>query len=240
MPGVLSPEGAEPEGATQQGGEPNAERNWITSVPGDLREKYSSRLEQFNSFGEVLETGFKSMADLEELQKKYDPERAFIPSEEDGDEAWGAFWNKLGRPENAAGYGIEEEDISKIYMNANLTAKQAEALSAGLTKYNEQNIEDYKAKRKESYEKTVGDLKTKYGDEYDVKMRTAQTALQRLGGDALVNTMREKGLDNDPDMIGFFVGLGELMQEGNIPAGMKARSKNVGLTGSYDSMKGID
>jgi hypothetical protein len=99
--------------------------------------------------------------------------------------------------------------------------------------------EELLKQRQEDYMKAIGSLKEKYGDEVEVKLTEAKTAIKNLGGEELATKLEERGLDNDPGMLDFFVKLGGLMQEGHIPIGHQLRPKAKGLVGMYKSMDGM-
>ena len=240
MSDPLNPNGPAPEGGTPQGPAPGGRSgNWTDSVSKDLVEQYGEQLGRFDSYRGFVEGSIGAMDELSKYKTKFDG-RTMAPTKEGSGDDWNNFWGKLGKPAEASGYGIEEESLSGIYHRANLTADQAKVLTDGLVGYNETAEKEYQAVRKGEYDKAISSLREKHGDKLDEKLRSANQALTNLGGKELVSLIKDKGLDNDPDMIGFFMGLGELMQEGNIPAGQKGLASKEGFDGSYDSMKGLD
>jgi len=240
MSDPMNPNGPAPEGGTPQGPAPSGRSgNWTDSVSKDLVEQYGEQLGRFDSYRGFVEGSIGAMNELSEYKTKFDG-RTMAPSKEDSGETWNSFWGKLGKPAEASGYGIEEDSLSGIYHKANLTADQAKVLSDGLVSFNETAEKEYQDTRKSNYDKAITTLREKHGEKLDEKLRSANQALTNLGGDSLVALIKDKGLDNDPDMIGFFMGLGDLMQEGSIPAGQNAPGGKNGFAGSYDSMKGLD
>jgi len=226
------------EGNEVEGSVPET-KSWISMVPKDMAEKYHETLNDFDTFDSFVDSSVTSRKELDTLKSEYEG-KTILPGEDAGEDSWNAFWAKAGKPEEAKDYGVEEDDISSIYHRANLTKAQAEILTKELGDFSTKSSDTYQKERKESYNETVRTLKQKYGDNYEPRMRTAQAALQNLGGDHLVATMQKKGLDNDVEMLDFFVKLGGLMQEGHIPAGVGVAPNKKGLAGSYDTMKGLD
>lgn len=240
MSDTQNPNGPVPEGGTPQGSLPGGRSgNWTDSVSKDLVEQYGEQLGRFDSYRGFVEGSIGAMDELSKYKNQFDG-RTVVPTKEDAGEIWGSFWDGLGKPAEASGYGIEEESLSGIYHKANLTADQAKTLTDGLVGYNETAQKEYDEVRKTEYDSAITKLREKHGDKLDEKLRSANQALTNLGGEQLVALIKDKGLDNDPDMIGFFMGLGDLMSEGSIPAGGKGKSAKPGFAGSYDSMKGIE
>lgn len=233
IPDASVAEGTPAEAPEAQGGNP-----WLKMVPKAAADANKDLLEGLTSFDGFLDKSFSSMRDANRL-RQFDG-ATVVPGEDADDEAWSALWGKLGRPDDQSEYGIEEEALATIFHNANLTKDQAAEIADGLVEYSNQTEEDYKASKKESYEKAVEGLKAKYGDDLPQKLESASAAMGNLGGPELTVLLQEKGLDNDPQMIEFFVNVGTLMQEGNIPIGHKLHPKPKGFEGSYDTMQGID
>ena len=233
----------EPAPATEpQNTEPSAGHGgnpWLKMVPKETAERYNETLNQFDSFNTFIEKSVESMGTLRELKEKYDG-RTFVPGEGSAPSDWEQFWAALGKPSEYSEYGVEEEALAKIYHDANLTREQAEKLTKAFLGYNEQQETGYLERRKSEYEKSVNAIREKYGEELDVKMQTAKEAINNLGGENVVKLFQQRGIDNDPAMIEFFINLGGLMQEGHIPVGHKLKPKASGFAGSYSSMKGIE
>lgn len=238
MSDELNPDTPVVEGADVEGSVPET-KSWISMVPKEMAEKYHDTLNGFDTFDSFVDSSVNSQNELTEMKSRYDG-RILLPKEDEGEDSWNSFWGQAGRPEEAKGYGVDDDSVSAIYHKANLTKAQAELLTKELGDFSTSESTKYQETRKESYNETVRTMKQKYGDNYEPRMRTAQAALQNLGGEHLVETMKKRGLDNDVEMLDFFVKLGGLMQEGHIPAGVGVTPTKKGLVGMYDTMKGID
>jgi len=236
--------GNEQEGVQTPVTEPNqqtepTQKNWTKMIPKEIAEKYNETLNQFDTFNDFVSSSFESMRAVNDYKSRYDG-KVVLPDDEADQSAWEQVWQALGRPSDKTEYGIEEEELADIFYSSNLTKKQAEELTRKLSEYDKKIQEDLIEKKKAAYNEAMNTIKNKYGDEIDVKMRTAQEAIKNLGGDSLVSRLKEKGLDNDPEMIDFFVNVGTLMQEGNIPVGHRLHPKSKGLIGTYKTMEGIE
>ena len=238
MSDEMIPEGSVPEGTpsespAEQGGTP-----WIKMIPKEIADQNAEVFQKYQTFDSYVSDSINAMKEAERL-RKYDG-ATIIPDENADEQTWQSVWSKLGRPEAKDGYGLEEEALAEIFYNANLTKAQAEKITKGLIGYSETTQKEFEGKRKETYQQAINSLREKYGNEVDKKLTSAQLAMTNLGGQKLVKTLQDKGLDNDPAMIEFFVNVGTLMQEGNIPTGHRLAPKPKGFVGSYTTMKGID
>jgi len=232
------PEGSLPEGSTTETPEAQGGTPWLKMIPKEIAEQNTDVFQKYESFDGFVSSSIEAMKEAERL-RQYDG-ATVLPGEDADEETWNSVWSKLGRPEDKNGYGIEEEALADIFYKANLTKAQADKLADGLVNYSEVSETEFRQKQEESYKEALNTLKQKYGDDLDKKMMSANEAMVNLGGQDLVKTLQDKGLDNDPSMIEFFVNVGTLMQEGNIPIGHRLAPKPKGFVGSYDTMKGID
>lgn len=239
MSDTLNPEGSTPEAVNTPTTEVQGGNPWLKMVPKATADKYNDVLTGFDSFDSFVNGSVESMNSLKEFKDKYDG-ATVVPGETADESAWKQFYGQLGMPAEASGYGIEEETLASIFHGANLTKAQADKIAEGLVSFNETVTEGDRAQREISHKAAVEAMREKYGDQLEVKMKTAQTALGNLGGPKLVSLLQTKGLDNDPQMIDFFVNVGTLMQEGNIPVGHALKPETEGLAGTYTSMEGID
>lgn len=116
----------------------------------------------------------------------------FVPADDADDATRDAFYAKLGRPENAEGYGLEAPKESGEFGKKTYTAMQTAAHAAGLSKSQMEKFHSgYLANMKEASadvegaQKQVGaELKTLWGDDYAAKEVDFNRAMNEvLGGD---------------------------------------------------------
>lgn len=234
----MNPEGSIPEGSPVQTPEAQDGSPWIKMIPKAIADQNTDVFNRYESFDGFVTGSLDAMKEAENL-RKFDG--ATVLPGEDADEAtWSNAWSKLGKPEAKDGYGIEEDALAEIFYKANLTKAQADILANGLVEYSDTSQDTFDEEQQKEYTEAIESLKGKYGPDLEMKMASAHTAMTNLGGQGLVETLQDKGLDNDPAMIEFFVNVGTLMQEGNIPVGHRLAPKPKGFIGSYDTMKGLD
>lgn len=237
----LEPKGASPAGESTPAQAGSDSGTWLTMVPKAIADEHREILSGFDSSESFFKRGIEAIESAQDA-KQFEG-RTWVPKEGEPEQNWKNFYTALGRPEDAKGYEIEDESISTLYHKANLTKAQADMLNEGFVEFSgktqKEFVERTNAEKEATYKTAMGKLSDKYGKELDAKMKSANTAIVNLGGNDLVSLLQKKGIDNDPEMIGFFVNLGELMNEGAIPAGHHLAPKSEGFVGHYDSMKGI-
>jgi len=228
----VNTEGSQPDVNDTKAPEP--ESGWITMIPKDIAAEKTDLFSQYDGFNEFVSDAVSKMERFGDLEGQL-KNAVVIPESDD----WSEVWSKLGKPADVKDYGIEEQEIADVFFNANLTKDQARMLAEGLGNIPQPTDEEVTKQREEQYMKTLSSLKEKYGDEVEAKLSGAKSAIQNLGGEELVSMLSEKGLDNDPAMLDFFINLGGLMEEGHIPIGHQLRPKSKGLVGMYKSMDGM-
>lgn len=147
----------------------------------------------------VQQKGWHSPQDIltsyRHLEKMLGSDRLSIPSKDAEPEAWGAIWEKLGRPAAAEGYQLSApKGVQYDALNAQWFCKTAFEL--GLTQSQAQKLHDafiakfsHHAAPEESQEPQAPqeealDLKTQWGRQYDRNMTAARRAYSTFIGDA--------------------------------------------------------
>jgi hypothetical protein len=184
---------------------------------------------------------FKDLADVAALAKGYKhaatlvgvdkndvlrlPREGDIPAE---------VWNRLGRPEKAADYGIAGPDgiapetvgafaehVHALGLNKAQAAGVMEFYAKGLAASHEARA----AQQSETYEANMGTLKREWGAAFDDKLHAMKQGVEAHGGEALVQKLAAAGLANDPDVVKVFVALGEANREA---MGLKGGGRDTG------------
>lgn len=178
---------------------------------------------------------FKNFGGLEDLARSYKAASSMVGLDknqvlriptEDTPEAWGEIWNKLGRPENEDGYkfdslkelpGFSEEKykaFAKVAYENGITDKGFNALQAMYA----EDIKSQMGGMKEAEGTQVKDwqegLKQEYGQAYPEKLKLAQAAVAKFGGEELVGLIKSApAAFENPAIIKAFVAMGEQMQK---------------------------
>jgi hypothetical protein len=165
------------------------------------------------------------------------------PSGEEGSKALRGILGKFGLPETLETYKIDApaevpemlklespvgEAFKKVAHEAGLLPKQASALYGWLGGV---LSEAQKAEQAE-FEKAVNEgkaaLQREWGEGYNERIYAARDAVQRLGGDALVERLEKAGVANDPVVIKAFAQAAAAM--GDKPLGADGSRPASGFT----------
>ena len=206
-----------------------AEETWHSELPSELGESVSK-------FGSV-----------EELAKGYvNAEQGFrssirIPTSDAGDEQWGDFKNrltevpgvvmlpgdddesrtqfytKLGRPDEPAGYEIDNPEFTKIAHDLGLSKDQAAGINEAMTTVENQEAIDRSAK----VQTGLAELQQEWGQQFEQKGRQAHQALayldQQLKADGeLIKEMNQPGVGDSALVIKALAHIGTMLGESKI------------------------
>lgn len=192
---------------------------WIAELPEDLRTNPS--LTTFKTIGDLA----KSHVELRSHVGRKEDE--LFPKDDWKPEQWTAFHKRLGVPEKPDGYpAVDDAMAEKAGLSKEvLGAAMAKMHSLGLTPRQVKGIvhdwylqdaikgtELQAQQQKEAHEKTIGELKRKYGDAYDAKVGLVKSVL-KLGGGDLADRIANAGFGDDPQMFDALVALGSKVME---------------------------
>lgn len=146
--------------------------------------------------GYVETKGFKDSAalaesyrNLEKLRGVPENELARIPKEGDA-EAWNAFYARLGRPENAAGYSLPVPDgdagefakVAAEWMHeAGLTPAQAQLLAGKNNEFMQAQLKAAQDQMAIESDRQMTELKAEWGQAYDQNTEIARRAASQFG-----------------------------------------------------------
>lgn len=199
--------------------------DWKAALPEDARSNAAIK--------DIADVPLLVTAYLDQGKKL---EGAIIPPAADAtEEAWSAYYAKLGRPESADKYELtkpalpegvswtKEMDTDMAEMKAaafklGLSPKQAQGLAA---LYGEQVAVFHKTAATAS-EEAVSKLKGEYGTTYDNKVGLARKTAEKLGEKELLDFMDDKKPNFDPRVVRLFVKLAPSFTEDTTPAGRPA------------------
>lgn len=191
-------------------------QSWLNGVDQDL----------------VASPAMQNIKDLNGLVKSYVHTKALvgskieIPADDAPPEAWGAFWNKVGRPNIPGEYdfsGIEMADGSKDFLSLTahqlgLTKKQAE----GLARAWDGHTQELNKAQQELQGKQIAAINTATqkqlqvewpGSQYEQNMARANLALDTFINPELRELLANTNLNNHPGVIKAFANIGKLLGE---------------------------
>lgn len=216
-----------------QGGAPAAAANWIDAI-GDADLKGWAQNKGFKEPADAL----NSYRNLEKLMGADKAGRTVVlPAKWDDPAEVGAFFDKLGRPKDPAGYTMPKEgvdaDMAKwaqsTFHEAGLTPRQAELV---IGKWQEM-IGGKTAATQEAYQARVAQeadaLKGEWGAAYNDKIAQAKAAAKSLGVDAATIDKLESTLGFG-SLMKFFSEIGAKVGEDNMVTGQGPRSFDGAMT----------
>lgn len=198
---------------------------WKSGIGTDLRN--SPLLQKFEDTPDGLNKAMESHANLEKLLGH---EKVPIPKNADDTEGWNRFSKAMGIPDKAEDYGLPNfeapENLKDLTFNKGQFAEIAHAhkltpdQTKGLWKmYTELSTEAY-AKAVEGNQTalndTINQLRSEWGDTYDVNVELAQTVINKFSADQDSNDWLTSTLTRDPKGIKFLAKLGDQFAEAKL------------------------
>jgi len=185
--------------------------DWKAGLPEDLRD--NPNLGKFSSVESLAKSYINASSMLGQ-------DKLVMPK---SDEEWGDFYNKIGRPEEAAGYEFDAVELpegtpfdegmldqfKEVAHTAGLTSTQANALQKWYMEQTGQQFEGMVRNAEDEMANAQSALRTEWGNAYDQKLNQAMRAIREFGGDALAEELDSSGLGNNVEIVKAFAQAGE-------------------------------
>lgn len=208
--------------------------SWMQQLDGDIRANVEQvkQLSKFQKIGDLA----KSYSALEQKlgRSVVQPDKDATPEEIQ------AFYEKLGKPKEAAKYGIDDKDADSFKALAfrhNLTDEQAKGVWSELKGAAQGELERQRADMAQRVKDVDAKLHQEYGSRYGEKMSLLERGIRTFAGAEVGARLRETGLLFDEGIVKMFIQLGELSSEGGTyvkgSAGGK-RYKSTADGGSFE------
>lgn len=124
-------------------------------------------------------------------------------ADKDGNRDLSEVYKQLGRPEDAAGYGLGDEEFAKAaaqkLYDLGISKKQAESLMQFMAEQDTANKKAEEDKWNDGVEKGIAALKKEWGAEYDANIAVAQQAVRDV---ASKTGFTEEELDKIEKVLG--------------------------------------
>lgn len=212
----------------QEGGEGGeaAAPEWLEAL-GDDGLKGNDTLKRFKTPRDLASSYL-------EIRSKLGENPVVMPGDKDPPEKWEEFYKRIGRPESPDKYTLtkveglpDNSDMEKSYLDAahklGLTQKQADGLNQWVSGLAKAKQEEDTAAFNQRTEQAEAALKKEWGKEYEGNLSLANQVIAGFAGKELGAFIKEKGLDNSPEMVRFLVKVGKAMGEDRLK----------GMDGSY-------
>lgn len=183
---------------------------WMSQLPDDIRSD-AETVKQLSKFQKIGDLG-KSYAALEAKLGR----SVVIPAKDAPPEEVKAFYEKLGRPAEAAKYGIDDKNadaFKELAFRHNLTDEQAKGLWKSLNDLGNGEAQRMRADAAQRIKDVDAKLHQEYGSRYGEKMAMLQRGIRAFAGEAAGKKLSDSGLIYDEDIIRMFVNLGEMQAE---------------------------
>ena len=192
---------------------------FIDTLPEDLRD--NPTLKRFTNVGDLAKSYVNAREHIGE-------NKITLPGKHTTESEWNEIYSKLGRPDTASEYDFSDVqnfsqsglDFFNEVAHANgLSPKQAQNIARSIIEQGQAKNGEIQAHTEKLTQEGFNVLKEEYGQAFEQKVNLAETAAERLGTvDMLRDTILQDGrrLGNVPEVIRFFVKLGEDMQEDNL------------------------
>lgn len=175
---------------------------------------------------------WESVKDLPTLLKNYAEAQKYvggsirIPKEDADQASRDEFYNKLGRPAAPEGYTPDLPDLpsglswDEGYLKGALRAAHAAGLSPAQVQAWVNHQAEYARSqvgtRAEQTAAATEELKKAIGPGYEKELAYGQAAVKQLGGDEVMNAIRESGLGNNIGFIKMMIRIGRELGEDNV------------------------
>jgi len=153
-----------------------------------------------------------------------------IPGKDGTPDEFNAFFNRLGRPEEASKYEVPTENMPENFApdETRLNAMREEAHRLGITSqqfagliradanYIHGQSESNVAAQVQANEAATNELKVEWGVAYDQNTAIARSAVSQFGGEALKEYLNTTGKGNDPVLVRAFYAAGRALGEDEV------------------------
>lgn len=216
-----------------EGGGGGGSTPWYNDLPDDLK-------------GHSVVTESKDLVSFAKTaihaQSLVGKDKVVIPAKDDAD-GWSQVYSKLGRPESADKYqmpddvkfneslGVPAEVTQGFLAQAHqlgLSQRQAAGLYRWFVGDANGNYERQTTEATAQREQAVNALKQEYGQAFDERVKMAQDAVKKFGGDELAEYLNASGLGDHPSLVKAFAAVGKAMADDRLydsghPAGFSQR-----------------
>ena len=185
--------------------------SWMQQLDGDIRAN-AEQVKQLSKFQKIGDLA-KSYSALEQKLGR----SVVQPGKDATPEEIQAFYEKLGKPKEAAKYGIDDKDADSFKALAfrhNLTDEQAKGVWSELKGAAQGELERQRADMAQHVKDVDAKLHQEYGSRYGEKMSLLERGIRTFAGAEVGARLRETGLLFDEGIVKMFIQLGELSSEG--------------------------
>lgn len=212
---------------------------WHYQLPGELQG--NEHLRKYSSLGELAKQFVDREAKADRLIE--------LPGEDDPDDTYEAFFNRIGRPETPEAYELQapenrdelgyteeqEKEFRKTAHELGLTNGQAKALHDWQMQRVGNALKAQQDQAALQKEESVKALQKEWGDNFKPNVAAAQRAFNHFGGDELLAYLKETGQQESPQLLKAFKAIYDITADDELVNGKVDKFGNAS-TDWYPSM----
>lgn len=148
-------------------------------------------------------------------QKLIGVDKMAAPNDKWTDAEWSQFYDRAGRPKTADEYAVPQvklpegmklddklwKETQGVFHGLGLSSKQAEGVMKRYLEVAAKDYETQQASKKQTEAEGRAALQQEWGRDFENKLKLAQAAIQKFGGDEVINLIAEAGLGNSPAFV---------------------------------------
>ena len=196
-----------------------APATFIDTLPEEIRSEAS--LKSFTNVGDLAKSYVHQ-------RKHMGHDKMLVPGKHTTEGEWNEIYKKMGRPDTADGYDFQAVDnfkqsgldfFNEVAHANGLSPKQAENIARSVIEQSEKQTSELLGQGKAQTQEGLRKLKETWGEAYEQKIDVGNQAAERLNAVGMLTELKlqdGRTLGEVPEIINFFVGLGEQMQEDNL------------------------
>ncbi len=165
------------------------------------------------------------------LEKKLGGNPIVMPTEESTEDQWNEYYSQLGRPKEAGDYELDaverpegfndnpeyEKAFKEAAYKTGSNNKQANEIWKALQKTAANDYNSAVTANNDKVKTSFQELEKEWGGAYKERMENANRAVERVGGQELVEWMKQSGADKQTILIKAFAEVGASLKEDSLP-----------------------
>ena len=217
------PEGNQGEGNNQNPNQEFTLAGWTAGATAEQKEKYGSRMAEYDKMPSFLDAAFTAMDKLE---------RAVIrPGEDASEEEVAAYRELMKLPADSNGYELTAEEgsgaaafienMKQFAFDNEIPSDKAQAMVDFYLKTEKEAMEAVQTELKNTIETGMKELQKEMGSQFEPKMLQARRMVKAHFGEDFSTYLEDSQLGNDPRFIRGMMALSDKVSEDNLdlPAG---------------------
>lgn len=161
-----------------------------------------------------------------------------LPTEKSSPEEWNNYYKAIGRPDKPEEYELNNDGVSvdenllktmlPVFHELGFNKKQAQTLNNKWNEIQKGALEAHERAIESQREKTTGEFKKEWGNDFDVNLKKADAAGVRVFGAEFMAALKASGLHVNPAVIKGLFKLSEVIGEHSfVDSGKQQQNKST-------------